>query len=251
MKKCWAEKLGNCNGKITKEHYITKALTEEDITISGLPWLNGKSKKMRLQDLCSHILCEKHNNDLSIFDAEIVNFKKTLKEVSLQEKRFTQPGFGFRKNKLPIKYTVKGYFLEKWFSKTLVNIVKLYPEYIGIEYHEILPYIYENKNFENPYGLYVDVTVGLRKNEDEFVSILPIFNNANELSGANFIFQGLTFRLQIPTTNFPIEKLGADRFVTDFYIDGNTTKRQLNWHNKIIKYEMKGVVMQEIHFKWQ
>jgi hypothetical protein len=205
---------------------------------------------MHLQDLCSHILCEKHNNDLSIFDGEIVNFKKILKEVSLKEKRFTQPGFGFIKNNLPFKYTVKGYLLEKWFCKTLANIVNLYSEYDGIEYHEILPYIYENKNFQNPYGLYFDATIGLKQNEDEFFSVLPIFNNANELSGANFIFQGINFILQIPTANFPIEKLGADRFITYFDIDGNLTKRQLNWHNKIIKYEMNGVVMQEIDFKW-
>lgn len=250
MKKCWAEKLGDCKGKITNEHIVTKALSEEELTISGFSWLKGESKKICLQDLCSHILCKKHNNDLSNFDTEIVKFKNILKEISLQEKRFTQPGFGFRKSKIPIRYTVNGHFLEKWFCKTLVNVVKLHPEYNSIEYNEILPYIYGNKNFEEPYGLYVDVTVGSILYEDKFFSILPIFNSVNELSGANFIFHGINFRLQIPTANFLIEKLGVDRFVNDFDINGNIIKRQLNWHNRAIRYEFKKIVMQKINFKW-
>jgi hypothetical protein len=91
----------------------------------------------------------------------------------------------------------------------------------------------------------------LKYNDNEFLSVLPIFNNANELSGANFIFQGIYFRLQIPTDNFIIEKLDTDRFVDDFDIKGNIIKKQLNWHNRSIKYELNKKIMQEIKFKWE
>lgn len=250
MKKCWAEELGNCKGKITKEHIITKALSEEEFTISGLPWLGVEVKKMRLNDICCHILCNKHNSNLSNFDNEIVNFKKILNEASLHEKRLTQPGYGFRKNKIPIKYLINGCFLEKWFCKTLINTIACDSEYENVQYDKILSYIYGDEKFKEPYGLYIDASIGLKVEEDQFFSIIPIFNAVNELSGANFIFKGINFRLQIPTINFPIKKLGANRLVDDFDINGSIIKRQLNYHNKAIRYEHNGTVTQEINFKW-
>ena len=249
-KKCWAGSLNDCNGKISREHIITKALSEEELTISGFPWMSGIQRKMRLYDLCSHILCEKHNTDLSKFDSEVVNLQKIFEEITLQEKRFAQPGFGYRNNADPIVYRVNGHYLERWFCKTLVNVVMVDPTYKDLQYQPILEYIYGDKNFEEPYGLYTDATIGQMQYLD-FLSVLPIFGKPNNLTGACFIIKGVGFRLQIPSTSFSIAKLDEDRFITDFDINGNLTKKQLNWHNKKIQYAFNGKVRQTIVFEWK
>ncbi len=70
--KCYAKNLGNCQGLITREHYISKSVLEiagKKIQVSGFPWQeNNKPIDIGINSLASNILCEFHNSQLSPLD---------------------------------------------------------------------------------------------------------------------------------------------------------------------------------------
>jgi hypothetical protein len=48
MDKCYANSLGGCSGKISKEHYISEHLLRElgPIKAKGFHWLRGEEKRL-------------------------------------------------------------------------------------------------------------------------------------------------------------------------------------------------------------
>jgi hypothetical protein len=176
-----------------------------------------------------------------------------LNEFDIKDSMFSK--FGFRKNNIPLKYKVDGLKLERWCCKTLINTV-LSQKYedktnIEIDYVSLLPYIYENKKFEKPYGLYIDCTIG-KKVEKQGIKILPIFHK-NELSGAIFILMGIELRLQIMSSK-KLEILDESKKVVDLSINGLFENKQLNWHNESINSVYtngkKQILLQKINFIW-
>lgn len=79
--KCYAHRLGNCSGGSSREHYISDGLLKSigsTLEISGLSWLQGKTKKLPSSALTSKILCKHHNNMLAELDSEAIKFFNTL-----------------------------------------------------------------------------------------------------------------------------------------------------------------------------
>ncbi len=70
---CYAAALGDCHGKLTREHWISAAvlrlLTVDDhVPIRGLAWLRGESRSLPIAGLQAKILCAHHNSQLSPLD---------------------------------------------------------------------------------------------------------------------------------------------------------------------------------------
>lgn len=76
LRKCYAEGLGGCYGPLSREHYISRGLIDlgqdepNGILLGGLLDIGTPTSSQNLA--VSKILCEKHNNDLSVLDAEAI-----------------------------------------------------------------------------------------------------------------------------------------------------------------------------------
>ncbi|WP_157726485.1 hypothetical protein [Imhoffiella purpurea] len=82
MKDCWASEYSSCDGKISREHYISKSVFEQPfIYVSGFDWCKDKEKKIGLSNLTAKILCERHNNSLSFVDQAGLNAIRVFEQL--------------------------------------------------------------------------------------------------------------------------------------------------------------------------
>jgi hypothetical protein len=71
---CFLSGHGNCSGKISGEHYISRPLLQAisgdgTVQIGGLPWQPQQTlQKIGIGSLVSNVLCETHNSGLSSLD---------------------------------------------------------------------------------------------------------------------------------------------------------------------------------------
>lgn len=82
-KNCYASIIGECAGGISKEHYVSKAVLEliskAALTLYGAPWQErGQETNLTIQTFTAKVLCEKHNNQLSVLDMAAQDFLKTI-----------------------------------------------------------------------------------------------------------------------------------------------------------------------------
>ena len=109
----------DCSEKISREHYISKAileLMEGGIEVSGLPWLPaGKTVTYGINSLVSNVLCERHNSALSPLDDLATRVFKTIRTVcdDLNHRSLS------RRTKW---HLVSGEALELWCIKTLLGL---------------------------------------------------------------------------------------------------------------------------------
>lgn len=119
MKQCWADILGGCSKQISREHYVGKRLFEK-VTTHGLhPRLDGRS--LPVNNLKANILCEKHNNCLSIVDQEAINFHKGLQDLfQHQAKEDLLNGDGFW---IPTQFNIDALLFGRWLCKLHCNLL--------------------------------------------------------------------------------------------------------------------------------
>lgn len=67
---CWAASLGNCSGRISREHLVSECLfADQSVFVQGLDWCLDAAKEVRIESLTGKVLCEAHNRGLSELDA--------------------------------------------------------------------------------------------------------------------------------------------------------------------------------------
>lgn len=72
--RCYAAELGDCDGKISREHYISRSVLEligngKSVTVSNLPFLKKDSPtELGIESLTARVLCKRHNNILTDLD---------------------------------------------------------------------------------------------------------------------------------------------------------------------------------------
>lgn len=117
--RCYAATLGDCDWKLSREHYVTEALLEalgDSATVSGFPWMeSGDWQPLVPKAMASKILCERHNSVLSPLDAEAAKLFVALLAAD-EHVRVGKPFPG------PFAY-VSGEAFERWLLKTLIGIV--------------------------------------------------------------------------------------------------------------------------------
>jgi hypothetical protein len=120
VKGCWAASLGDCEGKISREHLVSQALFPDGkITVSGLNWCKDEPKTVGLAALTGKILCRRHNSELSELDAAVKRTFETFDE-SMQ---LFQLRSKLKSRRWTIRtFTIDGALLERWFLRTLVNL---------------------------------------------------------------------------------------------------------------------------------
>ncbi|TVZ40282.1 hypothetical protein P886_4709 [Alteromonadaceae bacterium 2753L.S.0a.02] len=87
MIKCMLHGFGECNGKLSREHYISDTVLQAlsingGMVIGGLPWQpQDKFQNIGISSLQSKTLCEKHNSSLSEMDAAAGDLVRTLDNI--------------------------------------------------------------------------------------------------------------------------------------------------------------------------
>ena len=87
MRHCALETTSLCEGGLSGEHYISRALLDViapdgKISIEGLPWAR-EAKSVGPNALTATILCRRHNSLLSPLDTEAAKFATFLRDAQL------------------------------------------------------------------------------------------------------------------------------------------------------------------------
>lgn len=113
LRKCWAEPLGDCKGSLTREHVFAEGV------LNGMLKIRRGNKIIPSSAVTVNYLCEYHNNVvLSDIDMEAGKYFNTvfaMMGIPELEERW--------KPEDPKNVIINGWKLERWFAKTLVNMV--------------------------------------------------------------------------------------------------------------------------------
>ena len=196
MTGCFLSGFGDCRGKITGEHYISKNLLEalgegKSISIGGLPWIpQGTLKSIGISSLVSNVLCEKHNSDLSYLDQEAGNFFRALDAA---DKNITL---------LPHVTKISGVLIERWLLKVLCGLVA--PAKIN---HGIIPETWKSilngKSWPPHWGVYVPIPSTVIVLAKEFYIETSVHPITNEVLAALFRIAGVQFMLVLGRPDHP------------------------------------------------
>jgi hypothetical protein len=186
-KECWAAKLDDCGGGLSREHYISEGVFDgEIVTAYGLEWCKDHPIQISVASAVAKILCKRHNEALSVFDSEAVRLSRFLAESVID-------------NPLSdTKINIRGHLLEKWALKTFVNLAYvggLDPEHhIRMRPHEdLVRYVFQTSIPSNGLGLYF--VTGAVSNDGFKVGLSwnGIRNLSGALAGMAFTLSGVHF----------------------------------------------------------
>ena len=249
MKICWAESLGNCSGKASREHIVSRNLFEgETVEVCGFSWCKNEEKEISLSSLTSKILCIKHNNELSEVDEAGGIAFKVLREMTRLS--------NVREKMKPriwhiVKHNINGLLLERWFLKTLVNISfnKEYPigklsHSDGMPTKELVEIIFGIRGFNNRAGLYMAAHVGQKIDSCDKLIFSPLIKDNSFIIGGLFSFRGSRFLIFL-------EPEGPPERLTGVGLPGDDWSNcQLNFHNEKIRLMQGKHLSQLVNIRW-
>jgi hypothetical protein len=249
MSGCWAAALGDCAGKISREHIVTRAISlDNEITVSGLDWCK-EPKKVGLASLTAKVLCVAHNSALSELDSEAVRFVEAMREsfrlltvrVGLKNRRWRR-----------IKFPVDGPRLERWHLKTLINVtfdrgspIGLDANDLGLPSRSLVEIAFGKRTFEGEAGLYGLYDPPENRPHMDGLEIHTINTPANRVLGATFSFLGFRLLLFLDPKGPPqplMEIAAATREWTEVI--------QPTYHPEGISYDAGKGLSHSVEFKW-
>lgn len=211
MEKCWANILGNCGDKISREHLISKGIfADRSFRVKGFSWCKNEYKNVGIEAITRKCLCTTHNNLLTDVDNEGVRLFQVLDKIAELSSASREPT-GTGNDDL---HVFNGNLLERWFLKTLINVSYNSNHHLG-EFgeitgrpHEYLVHVAFGKvPFSHYMGLYSLVLDGHKGVSRSQISITPVIKNNEIIGGAVFSFRGMDFFLSL-TPSIPPYKLG-------------------------------------------
>jgi hypothetical protein len=199
---CWAKSRGDCCDTQSREHYFSKALFPgPHIHVQGFAWCKDKEAEIPLSKARSKLLCKHHNEQLSPLDAaggEAFSTLKAAREMG-NVRRQMRPRLWKVK-----EYNIKGLLLERWFLKTMINLVCLGDgpvAWVDGSAKEDPPSVLVNCCYgaavlQHPKGLYAIAPLGLQIEDHDSVSFSPLFGDGRIVAGI-FRFRGYHFLLSV------------------------------------------------------
>src|SRR5437899_4193107 len=151
VKGCWAACLGDCEGGISGEHYVSQCLfTDSMLTVQGFHWCKDAPRTVGIASLTNKMLCREHNSRLSELDSAML--KAT--QVFCEAQDLIESRKAYRNRHWNIKeFRLDGPLMERWFLKTLINVSYEGDKFIGID----------SPQLGAPSKELVEVVFGLRK----------------------------------------------------------------------------------------
>lgn len=202
MESCWAESLGGCSDKLSREHLVTGSFFEGDsVEMFGFEWCKEKPVRVGIAAATAKILCTKHNSDLSPIDEAGRHAFAALRDIqrlsSIRQKlkpyRWTL-----------VKHTVDGPAFERWCLKTLINLCcnREYPigrdaDVTGRPSERLVRIAYGLETFRGNAGLYSVARIGMNVAQEDRVGFMPLFNNGRKVEGGVLTFRGFTLLMNL------------------------------------------------------
>lgn len=251
MERCWAQAIGGCGTKLSREHYVSESLwPDASIEVVGLKWCRKEPKRVGLGSLTAHILCDVHNNALSPADSVAGAAFETLRRMmALNRERSASRQ---RKWKM-VRNEIDGRMLERWFVKTAINIACL-QESDEVWYIDKAPlaspgerlinWAFGNAVIKPPFGLYVAASVGLTLPFQDAFEAGPLYYFDQGLIGFLFVFYGVPFLLWLaepgPPSPLPIPwSRGA-----------TSSARDLHRHLRYVRWKVGRHFSHYVDFMW-
>jgi hypothetical protein len=202
MEKCYLKSLGSCDGKLSREHLISRSVLEflygtAGLQISGLPWIErGQSREVPLDALTTKCLCRKHNSALAPLDTAALQFFQSIHNFIMDDKANQS-------------FLVCGHDIERWLLKTTIAMavsgnfgdenVPWRGDFIsGLDYVKLLD---EPKSWAVGTGLYFTVRVDDVLNMRKHFQIAPHFNKENQIVGIEANLYGIDVVLNLAPRN--------------------------------------------------
>ncbi len=198
MKDCWAQAFSPCKGKISREHYISRSIFEQDfVYVSGFNWCKGKEKRVSLSSLTSKVLCEHHNNTLSVIDQVGANAIRVFESILPANCRFvTTP---------PDNIQIDGLNFERWLLKIALTISFKSELHIGFGMTDstpgwpspyLLQVVFGNLPFTHKMGLYTFGYDAVEKIRAGSIALMPIHKEGH-IGGFWYHIRGMDFFLSL------------------------------------------------------
>lgn len=250
MKKCWAHKYSPCSGKLSREHYISQSIFEQQfIYVSGLDWCKGEEKEISIANLTKKVLCEHHNNRLSDVDDAGINAIRVFEQLIPEEYRQAKT--------LPKSYKIDGLNFERWLLKTAINItyqgdmhigVGMTDSTLGVPAPYLLQVVFGDLPFTQKMGLYMLCYETLEKFRVGSISFTPIHKD-NCIGGFVFHIRGFDFFLSLYPGHAPprLSTLGLGQ---DGKIENHVATALPVYRKKVITAFNENKERFDVHFEW-
>jgi hypothetical protein len=241
MENCWASTLGECSGRISQEHIVSKGcFADTEIGVKGLPWCPQKPRLIRIEKFTDDILCTAHNSSLSSVDEAGVSAFRAIKSIArMNAARADMKRFLSWEHFQVEHYEVDGPLLERWFLKTLINM-----ELTGKQMLAIGPTLCENRpprhlvriafgheQFKGRAGLYFTAVQNRHHHLTERITYSSqIRDSANGayVAAAQFSLHGVYFFLCLEPEGMPDGPLHVGEAVLHFLHRPNTITFELD-----------------------
>jgi hypothetical protein len=225
---CYANKLGNCSKKMSREHIISNGLLPNEIGITGFNWCKDKEVFIGRNSFTQKNLCRKHNEDLSPYDSEMKNLMDTMDKYNTQQ----PSSIIYTKEETEV---INGEYIERWILKTGINLTQYYLEKEDISFKDdlVLPYLFGEKIFEYPYGLSIAYS---SINKPDFQGKVHFSCNYTSISGMKYIdtifivFHGIPYVLFLESDTNKKNEMQLRAMNNGLIITANGN--QFLWHIK-------------------
>lgn len=193
---CFLTGHGNCGGKLSGEHYISKTVLEAigsdgGVQIGGLPWQPQQTfQEIGIGSLVSNVLCAAHNAGLSSLDVAAGTFFRTIDAVDK------------RPSRLPAVTLVAGPLIERWFLKVVCGLAAA----MGFNNGAVPPEwcrLLTGGPWPEGWGLYVPSPAGSHVFATEFYIETLVNPDTKEVMGAKFRVAGVHFSLLLGRPDIP------------------------------------------------
>jgi hypothetical protein len=248
--KCWASSLGGCSEKTSREHYISQGLwTGNSIHVQGLPWCGVDGKTIGLGSATAHLLCKRHNSDLSeLDDAAKISFAALRDASELSNSRLL-----IAPREWMVQETdVNGLALERWFLKTSLNLYVLHSSQnrwrVGSVAEEVpailVRIVFGLEPFLFPMGLRAVLLEGETLRPDEAVECTWLLDGENRIIATAYSFQGTRFLLALSPEPFPKVFRIANSRSPEWILS------KLVYHSRSLRWFVRGELSNTIEFHW-
>lgn len=224
MNRCWAQVLGGCSGKMSREHYVGTRLLKKVRSTGVHPGLEGR--EVPANALTAHVLCERHNNELSPLDAEAIRLHEGILAWFEHEDDVTT-GSGLWS---PTSISVNASLFGRWLCKLHCN----YRTLGGSEPKRIYVRHAFGVELSNAVRFYTRLQVGDQVRYQRRIWYADYFvgwNEPEEYSVFHVYFMGLHFLVCPFQLTEPIRESLAKVAQSDFYLgDWTENPAQLIWN---------------------
>jgi hypothetical protein len=249
MASCWADVLGGCDSKISREHFISENFFSGNaVQVKGLPWCKAEPKIIGIGAATAKILCRTHNSSLSPLDAEGGKFMAAIHEhIRLADIR----GKLVHTPLHVVRLKINARLLERWLLKILLNLTFEGRFLIGANGIEVgrppvdlVKIAFGQSSFEGMAGMYVGGHLGLNLDMGEHLEFSPLLKDDNYVLGGFFKVGGILLYLCLEPNGVavPFSQIPG--------VDGDWAATDLKWRFKKIKVNHGRYLSHVIEFCW-